>query len=466
MKRLSITLLLCIAMLTNAMAQNPDLNGSWKGALEAGPMSLSIVFHIEQTNDSVIFTWDSPDQKAFDLPAIATIRGNELNVEIAESYASYKGKLENDTLVGIFTQFGTDYPLRMTRNTGNDRPQEAAIEADQNKPYHSENVTFTNGDMTLAGTLTVPNTGSRFPAVVFVHGTGLLDRDENISGHKPFLLMADALSRNGFVVLRYDKRGAGESHTNGPINVETALMADDAMAAVRYLAARPEVDASQVGILGHSEGGIIAFMNAANYPDEVAYIVSMAGVGVSGLELAKKQSRMISYTMGVEPDEEAQSLNDQLLDIIATDTDSLTMRKQLQELIVNNPAQQEAIEKLKAVDPTITEEEINEFAIDRMMSPDTRGLVKYDPTKYLSNIKCPTLAINGTLDCQVACKENLEGIAHLVPHATVRKYEGLNHLFQTCDDWVGSSNYAVIQETMNPQVINDIVTWLQSTVKQ
>lgn len=466
MKRLSITLLLSIAMLTNAMAQNPDLNGSWKGALEAGPMSLSIVFHIEQTNDSVIFTWDSPDQKAFDLPAIATIRGNELNVEIAEAYASYKGKLENDTLVGIFTQFGTDYPLRMTRNTGNDRPQEAAIEADQNKPYHSENVTFTNGDMTLAGTLTVPNTGSRFPAVVFVHGTGLLDRDENISGHKPFLLMADALSRNGFVVLRYDKRGAGESHTNGPINVETALMADDAMAAVRYLAARPEVDASQVGILGHSEGGIIAFMNAANYPDEVAYIVSMAGVGVSGLELAKKQSRMISYTMGVEPDEEAQSLNDQLLDIIATDTDSLTMRKQLQELIVNNPAQQEVIEKLKAVDPTITIEEINEFSIDRMMSPDTRGLAKYDPTKYLSNIKCPTLAINGTLDCQVACDDNLVAIAHLVPHATVRKYEGLNHFFQTCDGWVGSSNYAVIQETMNPQVINDIVTWLQSTVKQ
>lgn len=466
MKRLSITLLLSIAMLTNAMAQNPDLNGSWKGALEAGPMSLSIVFHIEQTNDSVIFTWDSPDQKAFDLPAIATIRGNELNVEIAEAYASYKGKLENDTLVGIFTQFGTDHPLRMTRNTGNDRPQEAAIEADQNKPYHSENVTFTNGDMTLAGTLTVPNTGSRFPAVVFVHGTGLLDRDENISGHKPFLLMADALSRNGFVVLRYDKRGAGESHTNGPINVETALMADDAMAAVRYLAARPEVDASQVGILGHSEGGIIAFMNAANYPDEVAYIVSMAGVGVSGLELAKKQSRMISYTMGVEPDEEAQSLNDQLLDIIATDTDSLTMRKQLQELIVNNPAQQEVIEKLKAVDPTITIEEINEFSIDRMMSPDTRGLAKYDPTKYLSNIKCPTLAINGTLDCQVACDDNLVAIAHLVPHATVRKYEGLNHFFQTCDGWVGSSNYAVIQETMNPQVINDIVTWLQSTVKQ
>ena len=175
---------------------------------------------------------------------------------------------------------------------------------------------------------------------------------------------------------------------------------------------------------------------------------------------------MISYTMGVEPDEEAQSFNDQLLDIIATETDSLTMRQQLQELIVNNPAQQKAIENFKAIDPTITAEEINEMTLARLMSPDTRGLVKYDPTKYLTNIKCPTLAINGTLDCQVACKENLEGIAHLVPHATVRKYEGLNHFFQTCDDWVGSSNYALIHETMNPQVINDIVTWLQSTVKQ
>ena len=242
-------------------------------------------------------------------------------------------------------------------------------------------------------------------------------------------------------------------------------MAEDAMAAVRYLAARPEVDASRVGILGHSEGGIIAIINAATYPDEIAYIVSMAGVGVTGVELAKKQTRMISYTMGVEQDDEELRFNDQLLDIIATETDSATMRMRLQEVITTNPAQQAAIKQLMEADSTITADEINQQAINRLMSPDTRGLVKYDPTDYLKRIKCPMLAINGTLDCQVECEANLNAFTRLVPHAIVKAYEGKNHLFQSCTEWKGSSNYASIQETMAPEVIEDIATWLQSTAK-
>ena len=465
MKRLFITSLLTIAMVTNAMAQNAVFSGTWKGILDAGPYSMSLVFHIEQDGDSVSFSWDSPDQGAFDLPSTATINGIELDVDMSEFGASYHGTLKGDTLDGTFTQMGASITLRMTQNNGNDRPQEAAVEADQNKPYHSEDVTFTNGDFTLAGTLTIPNDGNRFPAVVFVHGTGLLDRDETMFGHKPFMLLADALSRRGFAVLRYDKRGAGESQTYGPTSLATSLMAEDAMAAVRYLAARPEVDPSQVGILGHSEGGMIAIINAATYPDEIAYIVSMAGVDVTGVELAKKQSRMISYTMGVEQDDEELRFNDQLLDIIASETDSANMRMRLQEVITTNPAQLAAIEKLMAADSTITADEINQQAINRLMSPDTRGLVKYDPTDYLKRIKCPMLAINGTLDCQVECEANLNAFTRLVPHVIVKAYEGKNHLFQSCTEWKGSSNYASIQETMAPEVIEDIATWLQSTAK-
>ena len=465
MKRFFITSIMMIAMVANAMAQNADFNGTWKGTLDAGPFSMSLVFYIEQDGDNVSFSWDSPDQGAFDLPGTATVNGNELDVDLSEFGASYHGTLKGDTLDGAFTQMGASIILRMTQNIGNDRPQEAAVEADQNKPYHSEDVTFTNGDFTLAGTLTIPNTGSSFPAVVFVHGTGLLDRDETMFGHKPFMLLADALSRRGFAVLRYDKRGAGESNTDGPTSLATSLMAEDAMAAVRYLAARPEVDASRVGILGHSEGGMIAIINAATYPDEIAYIVSMAGVGVTGVELAKKQSRMISFTMGVEQNEEAMSLNDRLLDIIASEADSITMRNRLQEEITTNPAQQAAIEQLMAADSTITADEINQQAINRLMSPDTRGLVKYDPTDYLKRIKCPMLAINGTLDCQVECEPNLNAFTRLVPHAMVKAYEGKNHLFQSCTEWIGSSNYASIQETMAPEVIEDIASWLQSTAK-
>ena len=455
MRRFFITSILMIAVVANAMAQNADFNGSWKGELGSSPYSLTLVFHIEQNGDNVSFSWDSPDQGGFGLPGTATINGNELDVDMPDYYASYHGTLKGDTLDGIFTQRG-NLPLRMTRKDANDndqnhRPQEAAIEADQNKPYRCEEVSFTNDGIFFSGTMTIPCTGSNFPAVVLVAGSGPHDRDENVFGHKPFLLLADALSRNGFVVLRYDERGVGATDGGNPY-APTEPLATDAMAALRYLKTRPEVNAAQVGIMGHSEGGMIAIMNAAKHPDEVAYIVSLAGTGVNGLELGKQQTRLIPKTMGQEVTDEDMALNDQALSIIAAEKDSVTLRNKLIEFYESHPEAQEKLEGM-----TI------EQAVD--MAFITSCVIQYDPTENLKLVRCPMLAINGTLDCQVSCKENLEAIAHLVPHATVRAYEGLNHFFQTCDDWLGSSNYSLIHETMNPQVLEDIVTWLQSVVK-
>ena len=456
MKHFSITLLLSIAMLSSAMAQNPDLNGSWKGALEAGPYSLTIVFHIEQNGDNVSFSWDSPDQGGFGLPGTATINGNELDVDMPNYMASYHGTLKGDTLDGTFTQ-GGDTPLRMTRKDANDddqssRPQEAAIEADQNKPYRCEEVTFTNDGIIFSGTMTIPNVGRNFPAVVLVAGSGPHDRDENVFRHKPFLLLADALSRNGFIVLRYDERGVGATNGGNPF-APTEPLATDAMAALRYLKTRPEVNAAQVGIMGHSEGGMIAIMNAAKHPDEVAYIVSLAGTGVNGVELGKQQTRLLSKSMGIEVTDEDLAINDQALSIIAAEKDSITLRNKLIEFYGSHPE---------------AESSFNGQSIDDIIDGIfiTRCVIQYDPTDNLKLVKCPMLAINGTLDSQVSCKENLEAIARLVPHATVKAYEGLNHFFQTCDDWLGSTRYDLFHETMNPQVLNDIVTWLQSTVKQ
>jgi len=456
MKHFSITLLLSIAMLSSAMAQNPDLNGSWKGALEAGPYSLTIVFHIEQNGDNVSFSWDSPDQGGFGLPGTATINGNELVVDMPNYMASYHGILKGDTLDGTFTQ-GGDTPLRMTRKDANDdgqssRPQEAAIEADQNKPYRCEEVTFTNDGIIFSGTMTIPNVGTNFPAVVLVAGSGPHDRDENVFMHKPFLLLADALSRNGFIVLRYDERGVGATKGGNPF-APTEPLATDAMAALRYLKTRPEVNAAQVGIMGHSEGGMIAIMNAAKHPDEVAYIVSLAGTGVNGVELGKQQTRLLSKSMGIEVTDEDLAINDQALSIIAAEKDSVTLRNKLIEFYGSHPE---------------AESSFNGQSIDDIIDGIfiTRCVIQYDPTDNLKLVKCPMLAINGTLDSQVSCKENLEAIARLVPHATVKAYEGLNHFFQTCDDWLGSTRYDLFHETMNPQVLNDIVTWLQSTVKQ
>ena len=448
--------IMMVASLSN-VAHGQDFNGTWEGTVEAGVYSLTLVFHIEQTDQGVTFTWDSPDQGAFNLPATATITGNELDVDIPDAYAKYKGTLEGNTLDGVFTQMGTNFPLRLTRKVGKDdnnrRPQEAAIEADNNKPYHAEEVTFTNDGITFAGTLTLPNSGNQFPAVVLIAGSGPHDRNEEVFNHKPFLVLADALSRNGFAVLRYDERGVGATVGGNPL-APTEPLATDAMAALRYLKSRPEVDASRAGLMGHSEGGMIAIMNAAKHPDEVPFIVSLAGTGVDGVELGMQQVKLLGKAMGKEPDSAALRLNEELFKIIAAEKDSVTLRNKMIAFYQSHPEQLEELGDKMTIDQLVD------------MTLITSCIFQYDPTENLKRVKCPMLAINGMLDAQVACEENLEAIKRLVPHATVKPYEGLNHFFQTCSGWVGSTQYAVIRETMAPQVLEDIVNWLQDVARQ
>lgn len=447
--------IMMVASLSN-VAHGQDFNGTWEGTVEAGVYSLTLVFHIEQTDQGVTFTWDSPDQGAFNLPATATITGNELDVDIPDAYAKYKGTLEGNTLDGVFTQMGTNFPLRLTRKVGKDdnnrRPQEAAIEADNNKPYHAEEVTFTNDGITFAGTLTLPNSGNQFPAVVLIAGSGPHDRNEEVFNHKPFLVLADALSRNGFAVLRYDERGVGATVGGNPL-APTEPLATDAMAALRYLKSRPEVDASRAGLMGHSEGGMIAIMNAAKHPDEVPFIVSLAGTGVDGVELGMQQVKLLGKAMGKEPDSAALRLNEELFKIIAAEKDSVTLRNKMIAFYQSHPEQLEELGDKMTIDQLVD------------MTLITCCIFQYDPTENLKRVKCPMLAINGMLDAQVACEENLSAIKRLVPHATVKPYEGLNHFFQTCSGWLGSTQYAVIRETMAPQVLEDIVNWLQDATR-
>lgn len=448
--------IMMVASLSN-VAHGQDFNGTWEGTVEAGVYSLTLVFHIEQTDQGVTFTWDSPDQGAFNLPATATITGNELDVDIPDAYAKYKGTLEGNTLDGVFTQMGTNFTLRLTRKVGKDdnnrRPQEAAIEADNNKPYHAEEVTFTNDGITFAGTLTLPNSGNHFPAVVLIAGSGPHDRNEEVFNHKPFLVLADALSRNGFAVLRYDERGVGATVGGNPL-APTEPLATDAMAALRYLKSRPEVDATRAGLMGHSEGGMIAIMNAAKHPDEVPYIVSLAGTGVGGVELGMQQVKLLGKAIGKEPDSAVLRLNEELFKIIAAEKDSVTLRNKMIAFYQDHP---ELLEELG-----------DKMTIDQLvdMTLITSCVIQYDPTENLKRVKCPMLAINGMLDAQVACEENLSAIKRLVPHATVKPYEGLNHFFQTCSGWLGSTQYAVIRETMAPQVLEDIVNWLQDVTRK
>lgn len=436
-----------------------DFNGNWSGEITVGNTSLTIVFNIQQTDEGVNVAWSVPQQGAFDIPVAATISGYELSVDIPMSGASYKGTLKGDTLDGTFSQMGMSFPLKLVQkeDVRRQRPQEAAIEADANKPYRSEEVNFTNGSITFAGTLTLPKSGSRFPAVVLVAGSGALDRDEEVYGHKPFLLLADALSRNGFAVLRYDERGVGATEGGYPYS-PTEPLATDAMAALRYLKTRPDVDAERVGIVGHSEGGMIAIMNAAKHPDEVAYIVSLAGTGVNGFDLANQQMELGLKAKGIEAYPALMNLAEESHRIICAEKDSTLLRERLREFFKTH--EQEPMMQLLNGGMDL------EQVLDLKLNPMIRCVFQYDPTENLKRVKCPMLAVNGTLDCQVACEENLSAIASLVPHATVIPYEGLNHFFQTCEDWLGSSNYGLISETMSPVVLKDVTEWLKNIVKK
>lgn len=435
-----------IAACIGTVANGQDLNGAWRGTLSVGPMSLNVVLNLEQTEQGLTATLDSPDQNAKGIPATATIDGDKLTVNVAMLGAKYVATVDDGILDGTFSQSGQSFPLRLTRKSAGvmDRPQEAAIAADSNKPYREVEVTFANGPVTLAGTLTLPKEGNNFPAVVLVSGSGPNDRDETIMRHKPFLLLADALARTGIAVLRYDKRGVGGSTAGGPDDT-TEQLAQDAMAAVRCLQARPEVDPKHVGIVGHSEGGLIAIMNAAQYVDDVAFVVSMAGPAVKGRDLMIEQNQLIARAMGTELAGSELKQVTEIFDLIDKSDDAASLRASLQQITAGNAAWA--------------------AQVDALCSPAYRWLIKCDPSQWLQKLKCPMLALNGTLDSQVACETNLKAIEQLVPHATIKRYDRLNHLFQTCDGWTTSLHYAAIQETLAQQVLTDITDWIQHILR-
>lgn len=425
-----------------------NFEGSWGGTLNVG-VELRLVFNIEKNSDGTFSaTMDSPDQDTKGIPCSKVeAKDDELLIEVGNGVIKYNGRYDavKQTIIGTFAQNGHLIPLELSRleakDKGNERPQEPQPPF----PYGQEEVTFNNGKVTLAGTLTLPSEGTKHPAVVLVTGSGPQDRNETIMGHKPFLLIADYLTRRGIAVLRYDDRGVGRSSV--ATGYETTLdLAQDAMEAVRYLRNRADIDASKVGIIGHSEGGLIAIINAAEHPDEVSFIVSLAGPALKGKDLMIAQNLMIMETQGITPTAEAKEMLTQLFTTIDESKDNASLRTQLQAMLGNNPQFSSQIPILS--------------------SPGYVAMIKMDPTPYLKKIKCPMLALNGAWDSQVAATENLAAIKKYVKRAEVKQYERLNHLFQTCDSRAASMAYGRITETMAPQVLADIANWLSQSLSR
>lgn len=429
--------------------------GTWNGTLEIGPQKLRLVLNITEKDGAYVSTMDSPDQGAKGIPVKKTsFDGRTLKISAPDLGMTYEGNLNNGIIEGSFSQSGFTIPLKLERGKAETlkRPQDPTPPY----PYNSEDVTFYNKEagITLAGTFTYPKAGKKSPAVVLITGSGPQNRDEEILNHKPFLVLADHLTRNGIAVLRFDDRGVGES--GGDYDSATIQnFATDASAAMDYLKTRKEVDAKKTGLLGHSEGGQIAFIVGGERKD-VAFIVSMAGPGTKGDILLKEQRRLIGLTSGAP--QEAIDQNEQLVEImhnlivkhgheaVHADTDMI-----VDETMAQIPAEMAGIPDLH----TLLKGEYRKLA-----SPELVSLMAYDPADDLARIKCPILALNGDKDLQVPADMNLDGIrSSFHGELTMKKYPGLNHLFQHAGTGL-PAEYGVIEETISPEVLKDIADWI------
>ncbi|HKN59949.1 MAG TPA: alpha/beta hydrolase [Candidatus Acidoferrales bacterium] len=437
----------------HAPAKASDIDGAWMGTLDAGAAKLRIVFHITNTADGLTATMDSPDQNIKGLPVTKVTRdGSSLKLELKQIPGVFQGTIDKDreSVNGTWSQSGNSLPLQLKRvkdsaELERPRPQNPT----KPYPYREEEVSFENSGagIKLAGTLTIPPGKGPFPAVVLVAGSGAHDRDEALMGHRPFLVLSDYLTRRGIAVLRYDKRGVGESGgTYG--TATTADFADDAEAGLAYLETRAEVDRRKIGLIGHSEGGMIAPLLAARN-SSVAFIVMMAGPGVPGDELLVEQTLMIAEANGQshETAEKAAGEERIILSLVKDETDSAVLEKKLREQLTGQ----------------VPEAQIG-AAIKSTSSPWFRYFISYDPAAALRKVKCPVLAVVGSKDLQVPPEQNIPAIRKALQDAGNQKFEidelpGLNHLFQTAK--TGSpAEYAQIEETISPIAMEKIAAWV------
>jgi pimeloyl-ACP methyl ester carboxylesterase len=431
-------------------------------------LKLTVVFHIQKDNlGKYNSTMDSPDQGAKGIQTESTTISNDsITIKIPMIRGYYTGKINYDSMKinGKWNQGGMSMDLSVSKTEKFEeakRPQEPKPPY----PYKSEDVTFENkiDSLTLAGTLTLPDSGSNFPAVVLITGSGAQNRDEELLGHKPFLVIADYLTRNGFAVLRYDDRGYGKS-TGNFATATTEDFVKDALAAVEYLKSRGEINHSKIGLIGHSEGGLVAPM-AAVKSNDVAYIIMMAGPGLPGDSILILQSELIQRAEGNNDEDIQKSLrvNRKIYSLIKNIDDNETLRKKISDVLDSEISNMTDDEKSKLGDIQI----FKDMQLKTLTSPWFEFFIKYDPRPVLEKVKCPVLAIDGEKDLQVPGVENLAAIERALKKAGNKNFEtvllpGLNHLFQTTKTGA-PSEYGAIEETISPEALKTMLEWLKET---
>lgn len=438
----------------NSFIQAQSYEGHWLGQLEISGVALPLVFHITKEKDSYKGTMDSPQQNAFDFPAKEVkVDENGITFDLSAMGIMYQGKSINDTLKGKFSQGGKTYDLDLTRMKTDtyEKPKRPQEELGKIK-YSVEDVTFYNATakIKLAGTLTKPKGKGPFPAVILVSGSGPQDRNEEMLGHKPFLVIANYLTNNGIAVLRFDDRGVGKSAGDFS-KATTEDFATDVEAGISFLKQQKGIDIQKIGIIGHSEGGMVAPMVAAK-DTSLDFIVLLAGPGIFIRDLMLQQMEDITKSQGESDSAVASQIenNRQAFDILLNTPDNFDAKNKL-------------IKLYQSQDTTMSESEIRQ-AINQMVTPWFRYFISYNPQIALEQTKCRVLAINGDKDLQVASKANLKGIETSLKSGGNKDFKivemtNMNHLFQTTSSGK-ISEYGQLEETFSPKVLELMKDWI------
>lgn len=427
MKRFLTLPLLLLILAPMASAQI----GTWSGKLEVQGTKLALVFHLNEENP----TMDSPDQGVKGVPIqVERTETGKVTVKIPSIGASYEGQWLGKQINGTFKQMGISFPMTLT-------PGEEKLNRPQTPqgpfPYAQEEVSFTNGSAVLKGTLVLPQGYTRkTPVLIMVTGSGLQNRDEEIYEHKPFAVIADALAKAGIATLRYDDRGFGES-TGDIINCTTEDLKNDALAGIELLKGRFD----KVGVIGHSEGGTIAFMLAAE--KKADFVVSLAGMVVSGAETLLWQNKVALLAAGIP-----ESTVNTYCKLLGVAFEARVAGK-------NAPSAQNS-------DLPDALKQNYSAAVMQLMTPYMKYFLALDVRPQLPGISCPVLALNGTKDTQVDCNTNLDALRKgLQTGAQLVPVEGVNHLFQHCATGA-SAEYRDIEETFAPEVLSTMIQWLSA----
>lgn len=424
-----------------------DLAGTWEGPLAVGGQSIRIVFRIRPDGTAVM---DSPDQGARDIPVDApTVEGGVVRLTVPSLRGRFEGRRSDDgeVLTGVLSQGGVTLPLVLTRTS----TTVAELVRPQNPvppyPYHAEEVAFDNADapgVRLAGTLTLPQGNGPFPAAILISGSGPQDRDETVFGHKPFAVWADALTRRGIAVLRYDDRGTAGS--TGDFSASTiADFTRDAEAAFAFLASRPEIDPQRVGLIGHSEGGIIAPL-VVQEGTQVAWVVTIAGPAVKGGDIVVEQVRRMAEASGLPAEVVAANtaIQAELMAVVERHADD------------GAAARRDALASLQkqGMPEAQAEQTASQISADWF-----RWLVAHDPASSLAALNVPLLALYGGKDVQVSADQNAPALSRLKPDAEVVVLPNLNHLMQPATTGL-PNEYEAIETTIDPEALATVVNWV------